>query len=83
MTWKAIKVEDQRAEFVKLCLDGTLDMTEICRQFEISRPTGYKWLHRHREYGDAGLVDQSRARKTQSGKTCSKLMNTVLEVKTI
>lgn len=36
-------------------------MAELCRDFGISRKTGYKWLARYRGEGPAGLVDRSRA----------------------
>ncbi len=36
-------------------------MSELCERYEVSRPTGSKWLARHRAEGDAGLLDGSRA----------------------
>jgi putative transposase len=33
----------------------------LCERFGVSRPTGYKWLARHRAGGALGLEDQSRA----------------------
>ena len=35
-------------------------MTELCRRFDVSRKTGYKWLSRWKEEGLAGLEDRSR-----------------------
>src|SRR5205823_4856732 len=34
---------------------------ELCRRFEITRVTGYKWCERFAAGGDAGLEDRSRA----------------------
>jgi transposase InsO family protein len=33
----------------------------VCRQFGVSRKTGYKWLERYREGGVGGLLDHCRA----------------------
>lgn len=49
-----------RTKFVILALEPDANMAELCRRFEISRPTGYKWLNRYREHGLEGLVDRSR-----------------------
>jgi transposase InsO family protein len=38
-----------------------LTFAEICRQFGVSRKTGYKWQERYEEEGWEGLRDQSRA----------------------
>ena len=34
---------------------------ELCRRFQVSRKTGYKWLARYRDAGVESLVDSSRA----------------------
>ena len=36
-------------------------MAELCRVYEVSRQSGYKWLKRSQQYGDLGLEDRSRA----------------------
>ena len=40
---------------------GQWSMTELCERYGVTRPTGYKWLARHRAGGRAGLADRSRA----------------------
>ena len=55
MAWGEIKVEDQRELFVKACIAGDLTITDLCRLYEISRDTGYKWLNRFKEEGLEGL----------------------------
>lgn len=51
-----------REEFVKRVLSGERSVSALCREYGISRPTGYKWLERH-ECGEA-LTDQSRRPQT-------------------
>lgn len=54
-------VLDQRRQFVRAFESGHWSMTELCERYRVSRPTGYKWMTRHRSDGDAGLRDRSRA----------------------
>jgi transposase InsO family protein len=49
-----------RQEFVHLLETQRVSMTELCRRFQISRKTGYKWAQRFRTEGAAGLGDRSR-----------------------
>ena len=59
MPWKECSVMDERLRFVGRLLDGET-MTELCRQFGISRKTGYKLLKRYRDEGALALCDRSR-----------------------
>ena len=59
MPWKASSVMDERLRFVARLLDGEA-MTEVCREFGISRKTGYKIFGRYREHGLEALTDRSR-----------------------
>lgn len=61
MPWKTRNVLEQRKEFISERLKGERTFTELCRAFEISRRTGYKWLERFQENGRAGLEERSRA----------------------
>ena len=59
MPWKARSVVDERMAFVTRVLDGER-MSELCRQFGISRKTGYKIFDRYKEHGLEALSDRSR-----------------------
>jgi Homeodomain-like domain len=50
---------DERLKFVARLLDGE-KMAGLCREFGISRKTGYKILARYNEIGPEGLTDHSR-----------------------
>ena len=54
-------VLDERVRFVRDFASGHWSMTELCERFGVTRPTGYKWVARHRTGGDRGLQDRSRA----------------------
>lgn len=63
MPWKACAPVDLRMEFVTRHRDGER-MVDLCREFGISRKTGYKIVERYERLGALGLLDQSRAPKT-------------------
>jgi putative transposase len=50
---------DERLQFVARRLAGE-PMAELCRDFGISRKTGYKIFDRYSECGLQGLTDRSR-----------------------
>ena len=52
---------EERKRFVLGVLAGDFSIAELCEQFGVSRPTGYKWTSRFLERGEEGLVDRSRA----------------------
>ena len=60
MPWKVRDVMRLRREFVQLAGQPGSNLRELCRRFEISRKTGYKWVERFAEQGEAGLRDRSR-----------------------
>ena len=50
---------EERLRFVSRLLEGEA-MTDVCRQFGISRKTGYKIFDRYKEHGLEALTDRSR-----------------------
>lgn len=60
MPWKAMDVREQRVRFVVEATQGLKAFGALCSEYEISRPTGYLWLHRYREFGVQGIAEQSR-----------------------
>ncbi len=59
MPWKESSVMDERLRFVARLLEGE-PMTEMCREFGISRKTGYKIFDRYKATGLEALTDRSR-----------------------
>lgn len=61
MPWKNQQTKmERKAEFVQLADQPNANMSQLCRRFDISRPTGYKWLRRWRAEGREGLSERSR-----------------------
>lgn len=52
---------DQRRRFVAALRSGQWTMSELCRRFGVSRPTGYKWVARATAAGETCLTDRSHA----------------------
>jgi len=61
MPWKVSAVLDQRIRFVLDYQTGLHTMAELCRQYQISRQTGYETMKRYQGEGAQGLQERSRA----------------------
>jgi transposase InsO family protein len=59
MPWKESSVMDERMRFVIRLKEGE-SMASLCREFGISRKTGYKIVDRYEECGLEGLSDRSK-----------------------
>lgn len=81
MPWKEVNTVDLRREFVRLVGSGSLDVTELCQRYGISRKTGYKWLRRYALEGDSGLVDRSRCPHHQPRRSAASVEQVVLEAR--
>jgi len=61
MAWLETCSVKEKARFCMACECGEASMSELCRQFGISRKTGYQVLARWRLEGVAGLGERSHA----------------------
>jgi transposase InsO family protein len=62
--WKETRPVEQRFELVLACEKKEQSMAQICRQFGISRQTGYKWLQRYRENPEPATLDDLSRKPT-------------------
>jgi len=69
----------ERRHFIQDLKSGQWAMSELCERYGVSRVTGYKWLERHQQGGDASLVDQSRAPLSSPSATAPELVKLILE----
>ncbi len=60
MPWKEQSIMEQRKEFVLLANRNEVSLRELCRRYQISPTTAYKWLDRYKIVGLAGLKEHSR-----------------------
>ena len=66
MPWERKTVEEQRREFAEAAKE-TKNFSALCREFDITRKTGYKWVERYKENAD--LSDKSRKPFTIANRT--------------
>lgn len=72
---------EERARFVLDAMEGWTSMSELCRQFGISRRIGYKWVQRYQEGGLAALTDMRRVRRTQALRTPPEIIARIVELR--
>jgi putative transposase len=60
MPWKEQRIMKLKSEFVRRATQPGANVAALCREFEISRQTGYKWLGRFKKQGPDGLEERSR-----------------------
>jgi len=71
---------DERLRFVARLLEGD-KMAVLCREFGISRKTGYKLYRRYRDIGLEGLTDRSRRPYRQANKLPFQVESRILQLR--
>jgi putative transposase len=71
---------DERLRFVGRLLEGE-KMAELCREFGISRKTGYKIFTRYKDVGLEGLTDRSRRPYRQANRLPFQVETLILGLK--
>ena len=71
---------DERLRFVARLLEGE-KMAVLCREFDISRKTGYKIFERYKGCGLEGLTDRSRRPFRQANRLPSAVEKLILRIK--
>ena len=80
MPWKASSVMEERLRFVARLLDGEA-MTDVCRDFGVSRKTGYKIFERYKDCGVQAFTDRSRRPYRQANRLPPPLEATIVRLK--
>jgi len=80
MPWKECNRMDERLRFVAKLLDGE-KMAVACREFGISRKTGYKIFARYKEFGVRGLEDRSKSSYRHPNKLPFQIEKAILRIK--
>lgn len=71
----------QRLEFAILAEQSPITHQELCRRFNVSRKTGYKWIERYRHGGPEALQDQSRKPRHSPRQVSAEVADTVLALR--
>lgn len=71
---------DQRIEFAMKAINAE-SLTELCRQYGISRKTGYKWRERFVERGVSGMNELSRRPKRHRAELGEEVVCQIVQLK--
>jgi transposase InsO family protein len=80
MPWKEVTAVNERMEFVARLKAGER-MSDLCREYGISRKTGYKFEQRYEEHGPGGLYDFSRRPRRLARQISLGIQTLILELK--
>ena len=80
MPWRTCRPMDERLRFVARLLEGE-KMAPLCREFGISRVTGYKIFERYRTCGLEGLRDRSRRPQRHANQLPYQVERAILGIK--
>lgn len=80
MPWKECRPMDERLRFVARLLDGE-KMAGVCREFGISRKTGYKIFNRYKAFGVRGLEDRSKCAYRHPNKLPFQIEKAIVRIK--
>jgi len=80
MPWQECSKVDERLRFVARLLEGE-KMTDLCREFDISRKTGYKIYARYQRSGLEGLTDRSRRPYRQANRLPELLESRIVQLR--
>jgi transposase InsO family protein len=70
MPWEKTDMGEQRVKFVVRAASGKERMSALCREFGVSRPTGYRWRQRFQQAGSVtAVVERSRRPEHSPGQT--------------
>jgi putative transposase len=81
MPWKVHRLLEARQRFVRAASRGLHPVAHLCRQFGISRKTGFKWLARFGSEGGPGLRDRSRRPHRSPGRTARRWLKELDQVR--
>lgn len=81
MPWEEKSIMDLRLEFVQRALTENIPFSELCKEYNISRKTGYKWKQRFLEYGYNGLANQSTRPESSPNQLSEDTVIRILQIK--
>ena len=81
MPWKETTTMEQKVEFICEWNSQKYSISELCRAFEISRPTAYKLISRYEKFGIEGLLEESKAPSTHPNQTDPQVVDSILKLK--
>ena len=81
MPWSQTSPMDQRTQFIADYLRASLNTTDLCALYGVSRKTGYKWIDRYLRHGPAGLDERSCKPRASPNQTDQGIVTAILEIR--
>lgn len=81
MPWRESSVVEERLRFAVLASEKGANLAALCRQFSISRQTGYLWRTRFQSGGASQLVDRSRRPFASPLQTAAEIEQQIVELR--
>ena len=82
MSWKTRDAMQEKIRFVVRASEAGSNVSALCREFDISRPTGYYWLKRYRETRSFGsLIERSRRPHESPQATDERIQQRVVQLR--
>lgn len=82
MPWRECSKMDQKEDFVEEALGDDANKSAVCRAYNVSRTTGYKWLRRYLENRSLlDLGDRSRRPHSSPNRTPAEVEAKVVELR--
>jgi transposase InsO family protein len=71
----------ERVKFIAAYLEHEASFHDLCRDFGISRKTGYKWVRRYEAEGSSALEERSRAPHSHPNAVSSDIVEAILAIR--
>ncbi|EMN47701.1 DNA-binding helix-turn-helix protein [Leptospira interrogans str. L1207] len=81
MPWKESRVIEEKIKFIAAWKGGGWLFSDLCKEFGISRKTGYKYLERYESEGIDGLKDRSKNPKKHPNETPENVVILIMQMR--
>lgn len=78
MSWEHKGIVEMREEFIFKLKNSLKSISQLCRDYKITRRTAYKWIKRFSEEGITGLYDRSKKPARMPTKTNGDILALIL-----
>src|SRR5258708_11670236 len=81
MPWKKVEAMDERMKCIAKATDDDESFAALCREFGISRNTGYKWVKRFEDGGPGGLAERASVARINGNALSEEQVDAVLALR--
>lgn len=82
MCFVEVTIMDQKQEFILKWLSGDTNFSQLCRESNITRRTGYRYVDKFKHYGMEGLENRSTRPHTSPNETPKEIVDKIIKLRT-